>query len=399
MKLELNMIQTLALSIAVFYLGSYLKKKISVLDKFCIPAPVIGGLIFAIVNLILRLTGTVELTLDVTLQSPFMLVFFTTIGLGASFKMIKQGGKGVFFFSIAAISLVVFQDILGIVVAKAIGANPLLGIISGSVTMTGGHATGATWGATFENAYGLTGASATAMAAATFGLVCGSLLGGPIGKRLIKKNNLTPESYEFVASTTVKEEDVNFKSLFDTLSIIFICMGIGTILEYYFSKLGSTLPQYIYPMIVAAIVINFGEKTKTFKINTTCTDILGNIGLNVFLSMALVNLQLWQLKETAGPLLILLFAQAVLMAFFSYFITFKLMGKDYDAAVISSGHCGFGMGATPNGMANMDAITKKFGASPKAFFVLPVVGAFFVDILNSLIIGGFVSVLSLMHLI
>ena len=399
MKLELNMIQTLALSIAVFYLGSYLKKKISVLDKFCIPAPVIGGLIFAIVNLILRLTGTVELTLDVTLQSPFMLVFFTTIGLGASFKMIKQGGKGVFFFSIAAISLVVFQDILGIVVAKAIGANPLLGIISGSVTMTGGHATGATWGATFENAYGLTGASATAMAAATFGLVCGSLLGGPIGKRLIKKNNLTPESYEFVASTTVKEEDVNFKSLFDTLSIIFICMGIGTILEYYFSKLGSTLPQYIYPMIVAAIVINFGEKTKTFKINTTCTDILGNIGLNVFLSMALVNLQLWQLKETAGPLLILLFVQAMLMAFFSYFITFRLMGKDYDAAVISSGHCGFGMGATPNGMANMDAITTKFGASPKAFFVLPVVGAFFVDILNSLIIGGFVSVLSLMHLI
>ena len=399
MKLELNMIQTLALSIAVFYLGSYLKKKISVLDKFCIPAPVIGGLIFAIVNLILRLTGTVELTLDVTLQSPFMLVFFTTIGLGASFKMIKQGGKGVFFFSIAAISLVVFQDILGIVVAKAIGANPLLGIISGSVTMTGGHATGATWGATFENAYGLTGASATAMAAATFGLVCGSLLGGPIGKRLIKKNNLTPESYEFVASTTVKEEAVNFKSLFDTLSIIFICMGIGTVLEYYFSKLGATLPQYIYPMVVAAIVINFGEKTKTFKINTTCTDILGNIGLNVFLSMALVNLQLWQLKETAGPLLILLFVQAMLMAFFSYFITFRLMGKDYDAAVISSGHCGFGMGATPNGMANMDAITTKFGASPKAFFVLPVVGAFFVDILNSLIIGGFVSVLSLMHLI
>ena len=399
MKLELNMIQTLALSIAVFYLGSYLKKKISVLDKFCIPAPVIGGLIFAIVNLILRLTGTVELTLDVTLQSPFMLVFFTTIGLGASFKMIKQGGKGVFFFSIAAISLVVFQDIFGVLVAKAIGANPLLGIISGSVTMTGGHATGATWGATFENAYGLTGASATAMAAATFGLVCGSLLGGPIGKRLIKKNNLTPESYEFVASTTVKEEAVNFKSLFDTLSIIFICMGIGTVLEYYFSKLGATLPQYIYPMVVAAIVINFGEKTKTFKINTTCTDILGNIGLNVFLSMALVNLQLWQLKETAGPLLILLFVQAVLMAFFSYFITFRLMGKDYDAAVISSGHCGFGMGATPNGMANMDAITTKFGASPKAFFVLPVVGAFFVDILNSLIIGGFVSVLSLMHLI
>lgn len=399
MKLELNMIQTLALSIAVFYLGSYLKKKISVLDKFCIPAPVIGGLIFAIVNLILRLTGTVELTLDVTLQSPFMLVFFTTIGLGASFKMIKQGGKGVFFFSIAAISLVVFQDIFGVLVAKAIGANPLLGIISGSVTMTGGHATGATWGATFENAYGLTGASATAMAAATFGLVCGSLLGGPIGKRLIKKNNLTPESYEFVASTTVKEEAVNFKSLFDTLSIIFICMGIGTVLEYYFSKLGATLPQYIYPMVVAAIVINFGEKTKTFKINTTCTDILGNIGLNVFLSMALVNLQLWQLKETAGPLLILLFVQAMLMAFFSYFITFRLMGKDYDAAVISSGHCGFGMGATPNGMANMDAITTKFGASPKAFFVLPVVGAFFVDILNSLIIGGFVSVLSLMHLI
>ncbi|WP_291581353.1 sodium/glutamate symporter [Clostridium sp. UBA6640] len=391
MTLKLDMIQTLALAIVVYYIGGWIKTKVTILEKFCIPSPVVGGLIFAILNLILTESNIMTITLDSTLKNPFMLAFFTTIGLGASFKLIKQGGIQVGLFFIAALSLVIFQDILGVLISKAIGVSPLLGLIAGSITMTGGHGTGATWGKLFESEYGLAGATTTAMAAATFGLICGSLIGGPIAKNLINKYKLKNNAYDFVAADTVLEEKVNYEGLFNTTSIIFISMGLGTILEMIFTKIGITLPAYIDAMIIAAIILNIGEGTGKWKINSKCADIIGNISLNVFLSMALIELQLWQLKDTAGPLLILLIGQAILMAIFAYFITFRLMGKDYDAAVISAGHCGFGMGATPNGVANMEAITSKYGASPKAFFILPVVGAFLVDFSNSLVITLFVN--------
>lgn len=394
MTLKLDMIQTLALAIVVYYIGSWVKTKVTILDKFCIPSPVVGGLIFAILNLILTESNIMTITLDSTLKNPFMLAFFTTIGLGASFKLIKQGGVQVGLFFIAAVALVIFQDILGVFLSKAIGVSPLLGLIAGSITMTGGHGTGATWGALFESNYGLAGATTTAAAAATFGLICGSLIGGPIAKNLINKNKLKNNAHDFVAADTEIEEKVNYEQLFNTASIIFISMGLGTILEMIFTKIGITLPAYIDAMIIAAIILNTGESTGKWKINSKCTDIIGNISLNVFLSMALIELRLWELKDTAGPLLILLIGQAILMAIFAYFITFRLMGKDYDAAVISAGHCGFGMGATPNGVANMEAITSKYGASPKAFFILPVVGAFLVDFSNSLVITIFVNLFS-----
>lgn len=394
MTLKLDMIQTLALAIVVYYIGRWIKTKVTILDKFCIPSPVVGGLIFAILNLILTESNIMTITLDSTLKDPFMLAFFTTIGLGASFKLIKQGGIQVGLFFIAALSLVIFQDILGVFLSKAIGVSPLLGLISGSITMTGGHGTGATWGKLFESDYGLAGATTTAMAAATFGLICGSLIGGPIAKNLINRNKLKNNADAFVATDTEIEEKVNYEELFKTTSIIFISMGLGTILEMFFTKIGITLPAYIDAMIIAAIILNTGEGTGKWKINSKCADIIGNISLNVFLSMALIELRLWELKDTAGPLLILLIGQAILMAIFAYFITFRLMGQDYDAAVMSAGHCGFGMGATPNGVANMEAITSKYGASPKAFFILPVVGAFLVDFSNSLVITLFVNLFS-----
>ncbi len=198
MTLELDMIQTTTLAILFYYIGIFIKSKVSILEKFCIPAPVVGGLIFAILNLIFTESGFISISLDTTLQKPFMLAFFTTIGFGASFKMIKQGGLHVIMFFIAALLLVISQDVLGVVMAKFIGEDPLLGLIVGSVTMTGGHGTGATFGALFESEYGLVGASTTAMAAATFGLVCGSLIGGPIAKNLISKNNLKNSSDEFL---------------------------------------------------------------------------------------------------------------------------------------------------------------------------------------------------------
>ncbi|ENK0556575.1 sodium/glutamate symporter [Clostridium sporogenes] len=391
MTLELDMIQTTTLAIFFYYIGVFIKSKVSIFEKFCIPAPVVGGLIFAILNLIFTESGFISISLDTTLQKPFMLAFFTTIGLGASFKMIKQGGLHVIMFFIAALLLVISQDVLGVVMAKFIGEDPLLGLIVGSVTMTGGHGTGATFGALFESEYGLVGASTTAMAAATFGLVCGSLIGGPIAKNLISKNNLKNNSDEFFEANSDDCEEVSYKTLFDTFSLIFISMGLGSILEMFFTNLGIVLPSYVDAMIVAAIILNIGEQTNKWKINSKCVDIIGNISLNVFLSMALIGLKLWELKSTAGPLLILLIGQAVLMFIFAYFITFRLMGKDYDAAVMSSGHCGFGMGATPNGIANMEAITSKYGASPKAFFILPVVGAFLIDFSNSLVITLFVN--------
>lgn len=393
MTIELSMIQTLALAVVFYYLGDLLKKKVSILEKFCIPAPVIGGLIFAFINFLFRQYNIAIINLDTTLQDPFMLVFFTTIGLGASFKLIKQGGKHVVMFFIAAISLVLLQDIIGVLASKFMGANPFLGLIAGSVTMTGGHGTGATWGKLFETSYGLSGATATAMASATFGLICGSIIGGPIGKRLIHKNNLHSRNSECKIMVKEVKEEITYKTLFNTLSIILVCIGVGSILEIVFTKLNITLPAYIDAMIIAAIVVNFGEKTNRYKINSACTEVIGNIALNIFLSMALINLQLWQLKDTAGPLLIILACQAILMVIFTYFITFKIMGRNYDAAVIAAGHCGFGMGATPNGMANMDAVTSKYGASPKAFFILPVVGAFLVDFSNSIIITLFVNFL------
>ncbi|ACA53612.1 sodium:glutamate symporter [Clostridium botulinum A2B7 92] len=391
MTLELDMIQTTTLAILFYYIGVFIKSKVSILEKFCIPAPVVGGLIFAILNLIFTESGFISISLDTTLQKPFMLAFFTTIGLGASFKMIKQGGLHVIMFFIAALLLVISQDVLGVVMAKFIGEDPLLGLIVGSVTMTGGHGTGATFGALFESEYGLVGASTTAMAAATFGLVCGSLMGGPIAKNLISKNNLKNNSDEFFQANSDDCGEVSYKTLFNTFSLIFISMGLGSILEMFFTNLGIVLPSYIDAMIVAAIILNIGERTNKWKINSKCVDIIGNMSLNVFLSMALISLKLWELKSTAGPLLILLIGQAVLMFIFAYFITFRLMGKDYDAAVMSSGHCGFGMGATPNGIANMEAITSKYGASPKAFFILPVVGAFLIDFSNSLVITLFVN--------
>ncbi|NFD28593.1 sodium/glutamate symporter [Clostridium botulinum] len=391
MTLELDMIQTTTLAILFYYIGIFIKSKVSILEKFCIPAPVVGGLIFAILNLIFTESGFISISLDTTLQKPFMLAFFTTIGFGASFKMIKQGGLHVIMFFIAALLLVISQDVLGVVMAKFIGEDPLLGLIVGSVTMTGGHGTGATFGALFESEYGLVGASTTAMAAATFGLVCGSLIGGPIAKNLISKNNLKNSSDEFFEANSDDCEEVSYKTLFNTFSLIFISMGLGSILEMLFTNLGIVLPSYVDAMIVAAIILNIGEQTNKWKINSKCIDIIGNMSLNVFLSMALIGLKLWELKSTAGPLLILLIGQAVLMFIFAYFITFRLMGKDYDAAVMSSGHCGFGMGATPNGIANMEAITSKYGASPKAFFILPVVGAFLIDFSNSLVITLFVN--------
>lgn len=391
MELKLDMIQTVGLAVVVYYLGVFIRSKVKVLEKFCIPAPVVGGLLFAIVNLILRENGILKLTLDTTLQKPFMLVFFTTIGLTASLKLLKKGGLAVLVFFLCTVVLVLLQDTLGVLVAKAVGANPLLGLIAGSVTMVGGHGTGAAFGELFEKSYGFNGAVTAAMAAATFGLVMGSLIGGPIGRKLIVKNNLKSHASDYLDEVAITTDVVNYEEMFKTFTVIIISMSLGAVLELWFKSKNITLPSYINAMIIAAIILNIGESTGKYHINQKCADILGSIGLNVFLSMALIGLKLWELKEVAGPMLAILIVQTILMALFAYFIIFRFNGKDYDAAVMAAGTCGFGMGATPNAMANMTAISEKYGPAPKAFFVIPIVGAFLIDFTNSIIITTFAN--------
>jgi len=401
MILKLDLMQSFAVVLCVYYLGVLLKKKIPILERFCIPAPVVGGLIFALLHLLVRQYANFSINVDTTFQKPFMMIFFTTIGMTASIQLIKKGGIGLVIFLVLASVLCIFQDAIGVLIAKVMGQNPLLGLICGSVTMTGGHGTGAAFGGTFESVekmgqLALQGASTTAAAAATFGLVAGSLMGGPIGAALIRKNKLKPKTVEYAdknqnVDVAVKEEAIDFPEVFKTLTYIVVAIAVGAVVERPLKKLGITLPAYVFSMIVAAIFLNIGQSTGKWHVNQKASEFIGTIALNSFLAFALCGMKLWQLAAVAGPMTVILLAQAAFMAVFAYFITFKVMGSDFDAAALAAGHCGFGMGATPNGVANMTSVQEEFGPAPRAFFILPVVGAFLIDFTNAFIIAVFMN--------
>ncbi len=404
LTLRLDMIQTVALATLVLFLGYFLKGKWSILDRFNIPAPVVGGLTFATFALLMRQSGVFAFELNTLLQSPFMIAFFTTVGLTASFSLLKIGGPQVILFWGLATFLAFFQDLLGIFLAKLMGVHSFLGLICGSVTMTGGHGTGLAFGPVFEN-LGMRGASTYAVAAATFGLVSGGLIGGPVGTLLIKKKNLKSEKFhpkgkrEVVESIDEIAEEKDRKvrlSAYEFLkymTIILSCMWVGSIISEGFESLKITLPSYIGSMIFAALLRNFFDLTKIIKISQNYIELLGSISLSIFLSMALMSLRLWELFELAIPMLVILIFQVAFMAFYAIFVTFQLMGRDYDSAVMAGGHCGFGLGATPNAIANMEALVEKFGPAPRAFLVIPIVGAFFIDFTNALIITFFTNLL------
>ncbi|SKC70230.1 sodium/glutamate symporter [Maledivibacter halophilus] len=396
MTLSLDVVQTLSLAILILLLGQGIKKRVNFLEKFCIPAPVIGGLIFAILILVFKQTNILTIEMDMTLKSLFMTAFFTTVGFTASFKLLKKGGIQVLLFLILAVILVTLQDVVGIALAKVFNLNHLIGLSTGSVPMTGGHGTSGAFAPIFEES-GAMGATTVAMASATFGLIMGSMLGGPIGKRLIEKNNLlnkeNNEALFHEASTSENKEarEINASSFMSAVSQIIIAMGLGTILSILLEKTDLTFPPYIGAMFAAAIIRNISDFTNTYKVYEKEIDIIGNTSLSIFLAMALMGLQLWQLSDLAGPLVIMLMAQALLMGLFAYFVTYNIMGRDYEAAVMACGHCGFGMGATPNAMANMDALSSKFGSAPRAFFILPLIGSLFIDFFNAGIITFFMN--------
>ena len=388
---QLNMAETVGFAIILLLLGRWIKKKVNFFEKFFIPAPVIGGTLFSIILLIGHQTETFTFTFNDDIKNLLMIAFFTTVGFSASLKILKKGGIGVALFLLAAVILVILQDIIGPVLAKALGINPLLGLAAGSIPLTGGHGTSGAFGPYLED-LGATGATVVAVASATYGLIAGCLIGGPIARRLMIKNNLKPtENKEGVDNSLLgSATEVTEESLFSAVVYVGIAMGIGALINNMLAKAGIKFPVYLMGMVVAAIIRNildFNQKQLPF----TEIGIVGNISLSLFLSMALMSMKLWQLIDLAIPLIIILLVQTTLMAFFAYFITFNIMGRDYDAAVMSTGHCGFGLGATPNAMANMETFTRSNGPSVKAFFIIPIVGSLFIDFINAGVIQAFAT--------
>ena len=389
------MYQTIAVAVVVLILGAFLKRKISFLEKFCIPAPVIGGLIFAIFTLICYSTGILEIDFDDTLKEVCMVFFFTSVGFQANLKVLKSGGKPLLIFLVLVIILIITQNFTAIGLANLLGLDSLTGMTTGSIPMVGGHGTAGAFGPVLED-FGISGATTVCTAAATFGLIAGSLMGGPIGNRLIKKHNLLETIKNDDDTLLVEEEEKHerhFSMYAPAVFQLIIAVGIGTIFSKLLSLTGMTFPIYIGAMIAAAIMRNIGEYTGKITIHMGEINDLGGICLSLFLGIAMITLKLWQLADLALPLVILLAGQVVLMFLFTYIVVFNVMGRDYDAAVLVAGTCGFGMGATPNAMANMQAICEKYEPSVKAYLIIPIVGSLFADFLNSLTITFFINLL------
>lgn len=397
MELRLDIFQTMALVTVVFYLGTYFRKRVGFLSKYCIPAPVIGGLLFALVMLFLKITNLATITLDTTLQNLFMTTFFASVGFTASFKILKNGGIKLAMFLGIAILLIISQDIVGATLAKVFQLNPLLGLCTGSISMIGGHGTSGSFGPLLEE-LDVSGATTVSFASATFGLVMGSFIGGFVAKNLIENYKIkTPkESQDKSIPLSDFHEDnqaiLCHHKLMKASAYLFFAMGVGSIISKFIQDTGLTFPSYIGAMIAAAIIRNVCDIRKQ-EIEEKEIEVIGNISLSYFLCIALMGLRLWELFDLALPLVVMLVAQSLLMAIFAYFITFRAMGKDYDAAVFASASCGFGMGATPNAVANMDALSAKFGFAATPYFVVPIVGALFVDFVNSAVITLFINIL------
>lgn len=381
--IEINQITTLFLAVALYLLGTALVSKIGILDRFLIPAPVVGGLIFAILALVLQSTGIVEISLDTSLQSLFMIAFFTTVGLGASFKLIKLGGKLLIIYLLLCGVTIFMQNIIGVSLAKVFGIEPLLGVMSGAVSMSGGHGGAAAYGQTIEG-LGITSAVTIGMAAATLGLIFGSLSGGPIARHLINKHDLKPAEGEIEEYVEEDEKPIHEYSFMVQAALITLAMAGGTFLGDLFTEAtGFVLPAYIGAMFVAVIVRNLMDRFLPGTVNMREINLIGDVSLAIFLSMALMSIKLWEVAGLALPLVGIILVQVAFIILFAVFVMFRALGKDYDAAVMISGFLGHGLGATPNAMANMGATVNKFGPSRTAFLVVPIVGAFLMDVVFS----------------
>ena len=409
MELQLTLVQSSALALILLVFGEYARRRVYFLEKFCIPAPVVGGFLFSILVLILRQSGTVEITLDTSLQTPAMIAFFTTIGLAGSLATIKKGGKLLLVYLVVCWSLAIFQNLIGMGMAKVLGVNPVLGIMAGAVSLEGGHGGAAAFGPTAE-AMGIEGATTVAIASATFGLVAGSLIGGSLASFLMKRHNVevlqSEKSRSLLAMAAAgsrggadaagggyedgaadagqqsEEGKSNYSTLLSTATVIGVIMVVGMLLGDWLAELtGFSLPAYVGAMIIAVIFRNVNDALGWIKINDDAVNLISQLTLGFFLTLAMMSLKIWELASLAGPLAIILIVQLVFIVLFSAFVVFRLLGKNYDAATMVAGFLGHGLGATPNAMANMDAFNTKFGVrSERAFLIVPLAGAVLIDL-------------------
>lgn len=388
---HLDVYGTLVAATLVLLIGRKLVKSVPFLERYTIPEPVAGGLLVAVLLLAFKSFMDWEVSFDLSLKDPLMLAFFATIGLNANLASLKAGGKALFIFIFVVVGLLLVQNTVGIALAEMLGLDPLMGLLAGSITLSGGHGTGAAWGKTFVENYGFMSASEVAMACATFGLVLGGLIGGPVARYLIK-NIPTPglgaDDHEmptaFEKPTTGRM--ITSMVLLETIAMIAICLMAGTFLSQLLDGTAFALPTFVCVLFIGVILSNSLSMLGFYRVFDRAVSVLGNVSLSLFLAMALMSLKLWELASLAIPMLVILGVQAGVMALYAIFVTFRVMGKNYDAAILAAGHCGFGLGATPTAIANMQAVTDRFGPSHLAFLVVPMVGAFFIDIVNAIVI-------------
>ena len=420
-SIELDMIQTAGIGALALLVGMVLTRKVAFLQRFCVPSPVSGGIIFSLITLMLYGLCHVEVSFDGTLKDVFMLAFFTSVGFQSDLKVLKQGGKLLVMMLVLLVVMIGMQNLMPLGITKLMGVDPLIGMAAGSISMTGGHGTAGGFASVLEG-MGLQGAGTIGMAAATFGLIAGSMLGGPLAERIIRKKltheQMQPQDEEIdpamagiesdEASPAGREKRVStneqeFQQYAKATYAIVLVMGGGTLLSWLFAKTGITFPTYFGALILAAIVRNTiglvsykedGKWEKAEKLLDMERIIsVGNICLSMFLGMAMISLKLWELQSLALPLIIILAAQVLLMALFAYMVAFPLLGRNYDAAVLCAGMCGFGLGATPNAMANMSAVCYKYRYTVKPFLIVPIIGAMFADLLNTGMITLFLNIL------
>ncbi|HXA52299.1 MAG TPA: sodium/glutamate symporter [Candidatus Acidoferrum sp.] len=379
--LKLTSVQLLGLAGLGAAAGVWIKHRVPVLDRLNVPAPIVGGMLYALLALALR-DRFVNLDADTSLRDLFQIAFFTTIGLSVRVEALRRGGSALLWLLAAASAGAVMQNLLGIGLAKALGLDPRIGILAGSVSLAGGPATSLAFGSTFEQ-MGLRGATTIAIAAATFGITVSGLIGGYIGGRLIERRKLRSTG---TAPAAVVAQDASAASLMNVCIVIAIAMGLGSLVSLGVQRAGVILPAYIGAMAVAAVLRNLDDRYRFARIGQFEVDEIGRVALHLFIVMALVTLRLWELAHLAGPMLIILIAQVALVWLMCVMLAFRVMGRDYDAAVGAAGFCGFMLGITANAVAVMEELVEKYGPAPRAFLVVPVVGAFLIDFTNSLII-------------
>ncbi|AUT71897.1 sodium/glutamate symporter [Paraburkholderia hospita] len=392
--MSLDTLEVLMAASLVLLLGRQILARVRILRTYSIPEPVVGGLLVSLLVFALNRALQIDVRFDTTLQAPLMLTFFATIGLNADLAGLKAGGRALMAFLGVVVGLLVMQDALGIGLAWALGQERLLGLLGASVTLSGGHGTGAAWAKVFAERHGLASATEIAIACATFGLILGGLIGGPVARFLITRYQLAPNLETEVATSTGFEEPntvrpITAEAVIETVALIAVCLAVGSAFASLLNGTAFELPAFVCVLFVGVVLRNGLAVRGWYRVFEDAVSVLGNVSLGLFLAIALMSLRLGDLASLALPLFVILVVQAIAMAAYAIFVTFRVMGRNYDAAVLAAGHCGFGLGATPTAIANMQAITGQFGPSHLAFLVVPMVGAFFIDIANAIVIKLF----------